>query len=193
MAIDLIRDFSKRDRLPIDVQEVVDAITARGIKDEIYYFWDHNLDATVLRGYIKHDEYPQPDGTSRFVAEITYGKLGDEWERLVCCKELLHLVDPIENRAANAEAVERLVEKIVLPPDMVDPFSDGVHANSDRLAIIHAVAVLFPLAARNILLPAYTEKKLTPADISDLAELPPRYAVLVMSEQWEDVHNLIVK
>jgi hypothetical protein len=66
-----------------------------------------------------------------------------------------------------------LVEKIILPPDMIDPITDGEHAASDRLAVLHAVAVLFPITAREILMPAYASKKLTPADISDLKSTAP--------------------
>jgi hypothetical protein len=160
LVLRLIKDFSTRETLPVEVDDVIKEIVSRGIKDEVYYFWDHNLNPKVLMGYIKHDEYPTGGGKSKLVAEITYAKLGHEMERLVCCKELLHLLDPIDCRATQKDEVEKLIEKIILPPELVDPFTDGIHASTDRIAIIHAVAVLFPLAAQNILLPKYAEKNL---------------------------------
>ena len=63
----------------------------------------------------------------------------------------------------------------------------------DRLMDIQAVAVLFPLAARNILLPAYQEEKIMPATLATLARLPERYVRWVMSEQWEKLYPIIVE
>jgi hypothetical protein len=190
-AKNLIQKFSKLDYLPVEIDLVIGELRDLGIKDEIYPFWDPNLDPNILRGYIKHDEYTLPDGTSRRVAEITYAKMGHEWERLVGCKELLHLLDPEGQRVWQPEDVERLVEKIILPPDLVDPVKDGPHALIDRVAITYAVATLFPFDARQVLMPAYTAKKLTLADIEVMAELPRRYVALVMSDEWDLIHRII--
>jgi hypothetical protein len=190
-AKDLIRKFSGLDYLPVDIDTVVAELRSLGVKDEIYYFWDQNLDHAVLRGYIKIDEYPQLNGHPTKIAEISYAKMGHEWERLVCCKELLHLLDPEDQRTWKPEDVNRLIEKIILPPDLVDPILDGVHALVDRVAIAYAVAMLFPLKAREIIMPAYQAKKFTLADIEEMAELPRRYVAMVMSDAWLEIHKLI--
>jgi hypothetical protein len=187
----LIRKFSELDYLPVDIATVVAELQSLGVKDEIHCFWDQNLDQTVLRGYIKHDEYPQPSGPPKQIAEISYAKMGHEWERLVCCKELLHLLDPVDQRTWKAEDINRLVEKIILPPDLVDPILDGLHALVDRVAIAYAVATLFPFKAREILMPTYQAKKFTLADIEEMAELPRRYVAMVMSDAWVEIHKLI--
>jgi hypothetical protein len=191
----LIREFSNRETVPIDIEaEVIPALRSLGVADEIYCFWDHNLDPKVLRGYVKHDTYPQPDGSSHSVIEVLYGKMGHEWERLVCCKELLHILDPDPIRCAKPEDVDRLIDKIILPPDLVDPVTDigTLQAATDRLAVLQAVAILFPLAARKVLLPKYAEGRLTLADIEDLAEVPVRYVAMVMSAEWEEIHELLL-
>lgn len=189
---ELIREFSTRGTLPVEIEDVIAAIRSRGISDEIYYFWDNNLDPKTLRGYIKHDEYPQPSGPPKLAVEITYAKMGHEWERLVCCKEVLHVLEPAEQRCGKPDEVDLLIEKIILPADLVDPFTDGLHAATDRAALIYAVATLFPLAARNILMPKYSNGKLTLADIEDIAELPARYVAIVMSAVWKDIHDWIL-
>jgi hypothetical protein len=56
-----------------------------------------------------------------------------------------------------------------------DPFTDGEHANTDRVAVTFATAVLFPLAARETFMPKYTENKLTLVGIADQMELSLRY------------------
>jgi hypothetical protein len=45
---------------------------------------------------------------------------------------------------------------------------------------------------RDILLPKYAEKKITLARIADLAELPTRYAAIVMSDGWAEIHAAIL-
>jgi hypothetical protein len=101
------------------------------------------------------------------------------------------LLEPIESRVTKLEEVEKLIEKIILPPDLVDPFTDGLHAATDRVAVAHAIAALFPFAARGILLPKYNNG-LTLADVSVLAELPPRYVAIVMSDSWPEIHAMIL-
>jgi hypothetical protein len=89
------------------------------------------------------------------------------------------------------EDVHRLIEKIILPPELQDPFNDGVHARTDRIALIYAVAVLFPFGARKILLPKYTTGELSVPQIANLAELPARYVAIVMSETWPEIHKIL--
>jgi hypothetical protein len=190
----LIQKFSTREALPVPIDDVIAEIVARGIKDEIYPFWDVNLDMTILRGYITHYEYPaNANGQVRRVAQITYAKMGHEWERLVCCKELLHVLDPERYRVSSAEAIIELVEKIALPADLVDSKTDGLPVLSDRVAMTEAAAVLFPLAAKNIIAPHYSDGTISLAEIADAAEIPVRYAALVMSDGWEKLHDLLVK
>ena len=115
-----------------------------------------------------------------------------EWQRLVCCKELLHILDSVETRVSRPEDIERLVEKIVLPADLQDPFTDGIHALTDRVAATYAAAILFPFAAREIVLKPFLERKLPLTRLADMAELPPRYVAIVMSEIWPEIHKMLV-
>jgi hypothetical protein len=115
-----------------------------------------------------------------------------EWQRLVCCKELLHILDSVETRVSRPEDIERLVEKIVLPADLQDPFTDGIHALTDRVAATYAAAILFPFGAREIVLKPFLERKLPLTRLADMAELPPRYVAIVMSEIWPEIHKMLV-
>jgi len=189
----LIRDFSARTSVPVEIDDVIAAIRAKGVIDEIYPFWDVNLDPRILKGYIKHDELIVDEtGKTKRVAEITYAKMGHETERLVCCKEILHIIDPDAYRVSSPSQIEELVERIVLPPDLVDESEDGLPVLSDRLALWEATAVLFPLATRNLVLPAFTNGRMSLAEIADLVEIPVRYAAMVMSGVWEQIHTLLI-
>jgi hypothetical protein len=96
---------------------------------------------------------------------------------------------PAAARASTPELVEQLVKKIVLAPEDQDPLHDGDQVNSDRRAIYQAVAVLFPWAARKLVMPAYKAGTLTVADIAKMVHLPTRYVQLVMSDVWPISHE----
>jgi hypothetical protein len=83
------------------------------------------------------------------------------------------------------------VEKIILPPDLQDPFSDGIHAMTDRAAVAYAVAILFPFGARNILLP-HVGTKFSLPKIAEMAEIPLRYTYAVMSDIWPEIHSILI-
>jgi hypothetical protein len=192
----LIKTFDQRGDLPIDVEKhVMPEFLKFGIKDEIYFWPDPKLNPGIIRGEIEHWEYPmhENDQHPRRCADITYAKqMPAEWQRLVCCKELLHILDPEETRVNKPEDINKLVEKIILPSDLQDPFSDGIHALTDRVAVTYAAAILFPFRAREILLPPYVDKKLSLQKIAELAEIPVRYAYAVMSEVWPEIHTMLI-
>ncbi len=95
-------------------------------------------------------------GEVKRVAHIDCAKtLPPQRKRLVVCKELLHLLDPDFNRVNNEEDFKKLTDNIGLPPEDQDPTKDGPKTVSDRIGIYKAVAVLFPLAARDVFAPCY--------------------------------------
>lgn len=64
------------------------------------------------------------------------------------------------------------------------------HANSDRIAMLHAVAVLFPWATRKILLPKVS--KIGIQRIADeIVDLPAKFVATVMSEQWGTIYRMM--
>jgi hypothetical protein len=190
----LIQKFATRESLPIDVNDVVAELRERGIKDEIYFF-PADLNSEVLRGKIVQWEWPKDETQQEMVAvaDIYYDQsLDDPWQRLVTCKEMLHILDPDSCLTATEDEVDLLTDRIVLPPELQDPIADGDATITDRIAIFQAVAVLFPLACRELFMPAFEAGKITSADIARFADIPQRYATLVMSAGWVDIHKVLV-
>jgi len=182
---EFIRERGELDFVPIDVDgHLIPILTGLDIVDEIFHFWDPELDIRTLRGYhVREDDIP--DGEGGFLRHITvgYGRGSNEMQRLVCCKELLHILDPEGCKTATKPEVSGLISKIALPPQLIDA-TDGAHALTDRMATLLALAVLFPLKAREILYPAYIAEKITLERIADDAELPPEYVAVVLHEEW---------
>ena len=188
---ELIAEFSVKETLPIDLKEVEDALRAKEVEDEIYYFYDQSLDHNILAGFILTEDIPWGDETKRF-STITYAKMGHEVERLVCCKEMLHILDPEYLQTRSIEAVDRLISEIILPPELSNMLKNGVQSNFDMIGITHAIAVLMPLAAIEIFRPIYKAGRITIEEIAKLAELPIFAINFAMSDVWPDLHAKLV-
>jgi hypothetical protein len=189
---DLIKAFENHDTFPIKVEDVARLLMESGIEEEISYI-GVELDIGILRGFIVQTTEPRgvysSDGNGG-ISKIYYGFNQDfEWQRLVCCKETLHILDASWQKVATPDEVSGLVKKMALPPQfqIVDGTEDEKKALFDRVGALQAVAILFPLAIRELLLPKYQEGVLTDDEIVRIVCLPQVYVRLVMSEFWPDI------
>jgi hypothetical protein len=190
-VLKLINEFAKREIVPVEVDEVVAYIRALGIVDEIY-FWDADFNTRFVKGTLHLWEYPMEGWTNR-VADVYTAKSDTvEERRLAQTKELLHILDQRIDRVNTPEDVAGLIGKIVLPANLMDAATDGDHALSDRIAILHAVAVLFPITARDMLLPMFRDKKITVGEIAKLVALPEPYVTFAMSDVWTSTHPAMI-
>lgn len=191
----LIAEFSTKEKLPIELKEVEKALRANGVEadEEIYYFYDVELPPDSFAGFVHSEKIPFGADDWRLLHTITYAKMGEPMERLVCCKEMLHILDPDYLKANTIETVNRLISEIILPPDFTNFVNNGAHANSDMIGIAHAIAVLMPLAAIEILRPALKAGKISIERIAEIAELPIFAVSAAMSDPWPDFHAHLVK
>lgn len=186
---DLIANFAAWESVPVDVQDDVVPVLKANSSFELY-FWPVEMDTGIYMGQFEHWEYPIEDRTIT-VYDVPYSNsLSTAWARLVCCKELIHILDPVDHRVMTDEGLNRLIEKIVLPPGTGDS-SDGIKVLSDRFAIFLALAILFPWATRQLLKEPYEEGKITLEKIAELVDLPEQYVALVMHDIWEETHHII--
>lgn len=192
-ASELIKSFSQSYKLPVEIDDVIRFMQEKlGITDEIYPFWDIELDVGTLQGYCHREEIPTGRGSVYHMTTIGYAKSGHEMERLVACKELLHILDPHACRVSTGDAVYALISKIALRADLIEPFSQKDH-DSDRVAALEALAILFPLAARNELMKYYKSGELSLAKIAELTELPESYVAYVLDDSWPDIHDILLR
>lgn len=190
---DLIRLFSENLSLPVDVNELLPVLAQNGNDVEIEFI-GVDLDPEILQGKIKifhvrEGVYADP----KRCANIYYHRgHGSDWQRFICCKELLHLMDPLGAETSSMEQIDELASKIGLPEYMQDATVDGIATNIDRLAEFRAAAILLPYAAREQLLKPLAEQKLTLSDIAEMADIPRKYVGLVMSPGWNYIHQIFI-
>ncbi len=193
-AIDLLAAFEDRTSLPVDVNDVVDFLRSNGNEDDIEFI-GADLDSEILQGAVKiwhARDKPYADPTR--MVNIFYNRNEPkDWQRLICCKELLHLIDPAGAYSCDEKAIEKLADEIGLPPEMQDPFKAGFETNVDRVAELRAVALLLPWAAREVMLPYYLEGKLSIEDIARQADIPRKYAGIAMHPAWDDIYGAMMR
>lgn len=107
--------------------------------------------------------------------------------------ELLHILDSESAKAKTVEQIDRLTSEIVLPPELQDAHRDGHATITDRIAIMQAVAILFPFAIRSLLAEPLKAGKLTLDDIARIVDVPRRYVGHVMHESWLELHEILLK
>lgn len=193
-AADVIKAFAGRTQLPIDVNDVVPLLRENGHDDDIEFI-GADLNPDILQGAIKiwHARalpYAEPQ---RMVNIYYHRGHSKDWQRMICCKELVHVLDPEWARTSDAAAIDKLAEEIGLPPEMQDPMKDGIETNVDRLAEWRAAAILIPAEARNLLKPFYDDKRLSLADIARQADIPSKYAGLVMHGAWDQIYEILTR
>lgn len=189
----LIENFSSRDALPIEVTEAVTFLVASGMQDEIILS-PEDTDPGKVRGiYYQYTKSPGVYAAPDLVTLIVYSKNVDlAWQRLICCKELIHLCDGSREKTDKAEEVDSLVEKLLGPLSTDDYGLADLMAAVDRLALYQALAVLFPLSAREAARAEIANGKRTIEEIADWALLPSPLVAFVVSDAWVDVYKAIL-
>lgn len=185
---DLLKEFSGCVELPVDLKAVRDHILSLGLRHEIE-FVGVDLDVGVIRGFLYRYRYSEGGWTDpKYAAEIHYDKnQGPEWINLVIAKELIHIMD--KNVCSKKEEFDNLIRRLTLPTELKVLLDDPTYAVFDRLGDSFASALLFPMAARNVLMPLYLEGTVTDKDIADMAVLPVRYIRVMMTPEWEKIYE----
>ena len=186
----LIQRFSGVAELPVEIPEIRDAVVDLGFQDHII-FHPEPIDPTQLRGifyqYTLRD--PPPYGDPRLCTLIVYsGVLPIDWQRVVCGKELVHVMDARVAHTKTSDEINDLIIKILGPLSTEDFGLADFVAAKDKLALYQILPVLFPDAARKV-----AAAKLTSGEkienIATWACLPLLLTRMVMTEEWPAIEE----
>jgi Zn-dependent peptidase ImmA (M78 family) len=184
--------FSRYTALPVKIDDVVAQIVAFGIEDRITYV-GVDLDVGILRGYfLRFSERPGVYADPVYRAEIYYEKnQGADWQRLVVCKELIHLFDVDGALTKTQEELDHLMEMIAISPELQFQKDDGFKVLTDKLATLYAISILFPKKARDALIEPYHQDLISAEDIARTAEIPEKYIRLAMLDGWNEIYTTL--
>ncbi len=188
----LIKAFERNTVLPIDPNRVSEWLTAQGIQNEINFIPVELDPEGAILGFIRRFKRSkggwdiEPEEVSNIYYET---RQQPEWINLVCAKELLHILDGA--CVTSKAAFDKLTQRLALPDDLKHLLDDPDFAVVDKLGTAPACALLLPLAARELLLPAYKSGLVTAAEIARQAVMPVEHVRTVMSEIWPTVYNVL--
>lgn len=189
----LLSAFADRESAPIDIQEVADFLIEKcGCQDSII-FHPEELDPGVLKGlYLQYTTHAGVYTAPELVTLIIYpGNAPVEWQRIICCKEMIHVCDGRAAQTNTEEEVDALVEKLLGPLSTEDFGFADLMASVDKIALYQAIAIMFPLAARAKALQSIEDGKADDVKIAQWMQLPLDVVRLVLGKEWPDIYQVI--
>lgn len=188
----LIQRFSGVAELPVEIPEIRAAIVALDFQDEITFI-PEPIDPGKLRGVFY--QFTKRDGVygePKLCTLIVYsGLLSTDWQRVVCGKELIHIMDGRVAHTRTADEVSDLIIKILGPLSSEDFGLADFVAAKDKLALYQILPVLFPEAARKAAAEKLAAHEKTIEDIAAWACLPLQLTRLVMGDDWPAIEKEI--
>lgn len=179
----LLRFANTQTKFPIHIDTIIDWIKENTAQDEIEII-KVGIDRSKLLGIFKqYSRHATVYGDPTLVTQIIYPHgLDPEMERLVVCKELLHIFDKPEQRVTTSAQLDDLVNGIILQKFNTGSF-DAVF--NDFMGPFLALAVLIPPTARRRFIDAIVRKELTSAEIASFVGLPHQYVSVYLSTAVE--------
>jgi hypothetical protein len=116
-----------------------------------------------------------------------------DWQRLACCKEIIHLFDVPALETNDRDSLVNLIR------DLTEGFNIGMlspgnwQAIKDNLAIHQALAVLFPHEVREDLMEAYDHGTIDDRWIAEKFSIPEDYVELLMSDRWPEYRKALME
>jgi len=115
-----------------------------------------------------------------------------DWIRLVCCKELVHVLDPDPIQTKSKEQVIHLVGKLSKREQPKTTGANNLGHFADELAKLQALAILFPYAFYEEVYPLYVAEKIKPEEVAAKVGLPLEYVQTVLTDQWGHIHTTVL-
>jgi hypothetical protein len=171
---------------PIEVSTVRDALIKMGIQDQIQLFPDPEMNSEHLRGvFYQYTRRDSVYGDPILVTLITYcSQLSIQWQRVICVKELIHVLDKDVEKTNLSDEIEGLINRIIGPFSTEDFNAYDIMALKDKMALYQSLSVLFPSKSRQDFLIKHGVNVELAMEIFCL----PEWAVkLVLSSEWPKI------
>lgn len=189
----LVAAFEKVTELPIEIPDVRDMVVSFGIQDRIICV-PEDSDAGKCRGV--YYQFTTRDGVyadPNFISLIVYSQnLDKDWQRVICAKEMIHIMDAQAEKTRTEQEVQDLVDKLLGPMSTEDFGLADLMAAVDKLALYQSLIFLFPDAARDEARSQIAQKNRTPKQIAEWASLPLSLSDLVISDDWPELKKVLL-
>jgi len=185
----ILAHFSAQTQIPVEIEAVANQVKAHGTLDTIVFLGVDVNEKRMKGAFFEYSRSPGVYAQPEFFAEIYYvSTMSLEWQRLVCCKELLHLLDKEPAKSGDEGQISDLISSLCSGDRLHT--EDDIQTFADRLMVYYAMAILLPYAVRERLLPDFRSGKISAETIAVWAKIPSVVVSIVMSDKWPAVHSL---
>lgn len=187
----IIGNLKERTALPIQVEEIAQAIVAEGLQDTIYFKSIEGEDPAQIHGaFWRYTRRPNVYADPEFIALIPYNAADTiEWQRVTCCKEMVHLFDSDMERTDKADEVVALLDRL-LGRMSTDDFSVAdLMAGKDKLALYHCLPLLLPKAALLIARADIEAGRRTVEQVAKAAGMPIGLVRMMLNPEWDTLNG----
>jgi len=189
----LVDIFAAANQLPIEITEVQERVIALGVQDEIIFRpvdGDPRKCCGVYYQFVRHDgAYSAPTLVSLIIYTCN---VTTEWQRVICAKEMIHVMDHQAGKTRTESDLQGLLEKLLGPLATEDFGLADLMAGIDKLAIYQCLAFLFPPLARTEALEEIRAGRKTVDDIAAWSALPLPLVQVVLSDAWPEMSKMLV-
>ena len=191
----IARHFEGLGKVPIDVNDVLAQVRAL-LPDEVIDIYGINADPQQLRGTCLQWKVNPPTGSAmmstKHSAVIYSTRLAPEWQRLVCCKELIHVLDPEPVRTTSKDEVLQLIEKMSSKTPIFASTPNHLGVFVDKIAEWQAVSIMFPYGMWEEVYERHTKHGLKCQQIASWLELPHEKVEVVLNDIWKHMYHTIL-
>ena len=188
--------FDGLGKVPVDVQDVLNWINAH-LPDDVIKIHGIDVAPDQLRGGIVSTTEkiePLPGSAIKPWREhrIAYStQMSPEMQRLVVCKELLHVFEPPTVQTDDPEKVLALAQAL-RPEEGAESGMGAAAATADNISQWNAITVLFPYGYWEVCVKAFKERTMTLEQIAETLEMPPSYVAVTLKDNWPKLRDLFL-
>ncbi|MEL6582787.1 MAG: hypothetical protein AAFQ36_03050 [Pseudomonadota bacterium] len=187
--------FDGRTELPIEIQEICDALVQMGYQDDIRVV-GKEMDTTQLFG--TYAQFTEPSGgpysDPRWVSLIVFpSNESFEVQRIVCAKELVHVCDANVVKTSDPGDIMELASVLTSKAATGDEPRMTMRAANDILAQQKGLMLLFPKAARVIARQKVADGEMSVEDLADKLILPLATVEDMLEDDWDKLAEAIAQ
>lgn len=180
MPPNIFQHFSCYTELPIKLSDVKDHILECGRADRIIRVPVEFKNYAIQGGFHLYRDLTAYE--RKIVALIGYPKgFSEGMRRVIQVKEMLHILDPDEATSPTKNKVNALIDDLMLEEA---ERAIGIPAEYDHRGLLHAMCILMPRDALDIVRPAFKSGKKTATEIAEWAKLPEPLVAVTLRDSW---------
>lgn len=185
--------FDGRTDVPIEIQEICNALVEMGYQDDIRVVGEEMNLSQLLGTYVQFTEpsggiYSEP----RMVSLIVYpSNIGPLNQRIICAKELVHVCDARVSRTSDPQDILELAQVLSGSASIGDEPRMTMKVAADIVAQQKGLMLLFPKAARLIARQQIEEGIITLNELVEKLVLPQSTVEDMLEEDWDDLAEML--